>query len=99
MNTPDAAELRPRCAKDGQTVEWHLHVGGTHYDGSPRTNGEFIGCDFGVKPLDGIECWYCENVGWSSAHAPVCERKPAMATPPGQPTPPTAEADTSAGGL
>lgn len=39
-----------RCPRDGQSLRWHQFVGGTHYDGSPRTNGEFIGCPFGQEP-------------------------------------------------
>lgn len=47
-----------RCPHDGQTAAWHQKVGGTHFDGSPRTNGEFIGCAFGSigPPEAGISC-------------------------------------------
>lgn len=34
------------CPDDGQSAEWHQQIEGTNYDGSPRTNGEFIGCPF-----------------------------------------------------
>lgn len=42
-----------KCPRDGQTRAYHLHVGGTHHDGTPRTNGEFIGCDFGNSTTPG----------------------------------------------
>jgi hypothetical protein len=45
------SELRRsnNCPLDGQSKEWHLFVAGRDSQGRPRTNGEFIGCDFGKE--------------------------------------------------
>jgi hypothetical protein len=47
MSADRTAEKDGPCPYDGQSIAWHQHVAGTDGAGMPRTNGEFIGCDFG----------------------------------------------------
>lgn len=46
-NSPEKVEV---CPNDGQTLAWHMHAE-LGPDGRPRTNAQFIGCDW-VRPVE-----------------------------------------------
>lgn len=56
------AEKDARCPNDGQTLAWHLQAE-TGPRGEPRTNAEFIGCDWPATRARA--CLTCN--GWNPA--------------------------------